>query len=197
MNSPYKDIPEEKWINVTETLVEEYPLSSDDIIDIVLNSWESILNTKVGGKLQIGEDIFPSPQVMGNYLHELIPIELEELYPGEWTKDLEKNDKDIEYLLNNKYSTEIKTSSNPYNVFGNRSYAQPDNLTGKGKSGYYITINYEKFDKKNPDIKPKIKKIRLGWLDHTDWIAQKAATGQQSRIDVYSRDNKLKLIYNE
>lgn len=189
-------MPEEEWKSLTEDLIDEHPLKVEEIIDVILKSWEDILITKIGGKLLIGKDIFPSPQIMGNYLHELIPIALEELLPGEWKKDTLKTDKDIEYLLDDQYSIEIKTSSSRNGIFGNRSYAQANNKTGKSKSGYYITINYDPFNKKATDVKPRIRRIRFGWLDYTDWIAQKAPSGQQARVDINSRDKKMKLIYD-
>ena len=38
----------------------------------------------------------------------------------------------------------------------------------------------------------KVVKIRFGWLDHEDWMGQKSATGQQSRL---SRDvENFKLV---
>jgi len=102
------------------------------------------------------------------------------------------------YISNQYYSVEIKTSSSPNKIYGNRSYGQPhkvsDSLGRKGKSGYYLAINFEKFDKKGTRL-PEIRRIRFGWLDHTDWIPQKAPTGQQSRLKPYSEANKLLLLY--
>lgn len=97
-----------------------------------------------------------------------------QIYQQYWRKEIIKEDKDVVYIPNNDYSVEIKTSSNPNNVYGNRSYVQEnsDNNSGKSKSGYYITVNLEKFDVENPSKKPMIKKIRFGWIDHTDWKAQ-------------------------
>ena len=66
----------------------------------------------------------------------------------------------------------------------------------KDKNGYYITINFEKFprDKTN---KPEILIVRFGYLEHTDWIAQKSETGQKARLkpDVYKY--KLKILYQK
>jgi len=39
---------------------------------------------------------------------------------------------------------------------------------------------------------PRILNIRFGWLDHEDWMGQKAASGQQSRLS--SDVEKLKLL---
>ena len=67
---------------------------------------------------------------------------------------------------------------------------------GKDKNGYYITINFEKFPK-DRSRRPEILVIRFGYLEHTDWIAQKASTGQQARLgsDVYKY--KLNALYEK
>lgn len=196
--SPYSNLNETQWLSVTQDLVAKHPLEKEVIIDVVLQSWEAILKTKIAGELQIGKDIFPSPQILGNYLHELIPVFLEKRYPGKWTRDLSKKDKDIVYVPNPQFSTEIKTSSNSNNIYGNASYGQEDSSSSaiKSKDGYYLAVNFEKFKPGDSSFKPRIKKIRFGWLDHSDWHSQGASSGQQSHISPYVRDNKLLLIYD-
>jgi hypothetical protein len=198
MYSPYQGRPESTWANITQQLVNEYPLSFDDIIDAVLKAWDGILMTKIAGELQIGVDFLPSPQIMGSYLHELIPIMLERKFPGVWSRDKNKGDKDLVYLPNNYFSTEIKTSSNPNNIFGNASYGQEDSASAssKAKDGYYIGVNFEKFDQAPAGQMPRIRKIRIGWLDHSDWHSQSASSGQAATISTFARDNKLLLIYD-
>lgn len=198
MVSPYEGHPETQWATITKELVDSYPLTLDDIVDAVLEAWDGILKSKIAGELQIGVDIFPGPQIMGNYLHELIPIILERKFPGEWSRDMKKDDKDLVYLPNDFYSAEIKTSSNPNNIFGNASYGQEDSASAssKSKDGYYIAVNFEKFDQAPAGQLPRIKKIRIGWLDHTDWHSQSASSGQAATISTTVRDNKLLLIYD-
>ena len=55
------------WDAITQQLIDTHPLSEDEIVDIVLDAWDKIMLTRIGGKLQIGVDVFPSPQIMGNY----------------------------------------------------------------------------------------------------------------------------------
>ena len=198
MKSPYEGVAEFRWADITKKLVNEYPLEIDDIIDAVLDAWDGILMSKIAGELQIGIDILPSPQIMGNYLHELIPIMLERKFPGVWSRDLKKDDKDLVFLSDNHYSTEIKTSSNPNNIYGNASYGQEDsaNASSKTKDGYYIGVNFEKFDQAPDGQMPRIRKIRIGWLDHSDWHSQSASSGQAATISSFVRDNKLLLIYD-
>lgn len=198
MASPYLNEPEDRWSEITESLISEHPLSEEDIVSAVLEAWDGIMKTNIAGELQIGVDIFPTPQILGNYLHELVPIVLERRYPGIWARDIQKRDKDLVCVKNPFYSCEIKTSSNPNNIYGNASYGQEDssNSTAKSRDGYYIAVNFEKFDPENANFKPRIRTIRFGWLDHTDWHSQKASSGQQAKISPNVRDKKLKLIYN-
>lgn len=199
MSSPYERIAFYEWKLMTQKLVEEHPLDPDEIVDVTLAAWDGIMRTKIADELQIGVDIYPSPQILGNYLHELIPVYLAKRYPSIWRKEVDKSDKDLVYIPNPDFSVEIKTSSSANGIYGNRSYGQEnsDNNSGKSKDGYYITVNFEKFKPNNSSFHPRIKKIRFGWIDHSDWHAQKAATGQQSSLSTEARDNKLILIYED
>lgn len=64
----------------------------------------------------------------------------------------------------------------------------------KGKSGYYLAVNFEKFSN---TTNPQIKLIRFGWIDSGDWIGQKAATGQQSRLSSDVENYKLLQLYRK
>ncbi|WP_418485357.1 ScaI family restriction endonuclease [Eshraghiella crossota] len=196
--SPYENLPEIQWKETTKRLINDHPLSQDVLISTVLEAWDGILRTKIANELQIGIDIFPTPQILGNYLHELIPVLLEKKYPGQWTRDIEKNDKDLVCVTNPYYSVEIKTSSNANNIYGNASYGQEDsaNASSKTKDGYYLAINFEKFVPSEKNFIPRIKKIRFGWLDHSDWHSQNAPSGQAATISPIVRDNKLLLLYD-
>ena len=65
----------------------------------------------------------------------------------------------------------------------------------KSKSGYYLAINFEKFEE--TEELPQIRLIRFGWLDHTDWIGQSAASGQQARLPKEVENGKLVVIYKK
>lgn len=193
MSSPYLGKPPLEWLDVTNDLISKHSLQEDEIVEVVLKSWKDIFNSKIGS-FSIGKEIFPTPQIMSFFLHELVAHYLSLKYSGIYKVGTEKHQKDIHHLTNELLSVEIKASSDKTGIFGNRSYAQPSSGTGKkNKNGYYITINFEKFDKPNPEILI----IRFGYLEHTDWIAQKSATGQQARLgsDVYKY--KLKTIYTK
>jgi len=194
MKSPYTRIPPDKWSHVTRKLIDEHPLKLDEIVDIVLISWESIFSSSLGTKgFKIGVNIFPKPQIMGFLLHELIPLELSVRYPKSWRTEETSEDKDIVYIPDDKFSIELKTSSSPRRIFGNRSYAQDSTRGKNAKTGYYLAVNFQKFMEKK--TRPNIKLIRFGWIDSTDWIGQRAATGQQSRLPTEVENSKLLEIY--
>lgn len=96
------------------------------------------------------------------------------------------------YIPDDQFSIEIKTSSNKTQIFGNRSYAQIATSNKKSKAGYYLAVNFEKFEKTRK--KPKILLIRL---DHSDWIGQKSTTGQQAKLSKETYDKKFKTLYTE
>jgi hypothetical protein len=127
---------------------------------------------------------------MGFFLHELVPLEFAARYPDKWRGEREAGDKDLVYIPDPQFSVEMKTSSHKTQIFGNRSYAQKPSDSKKGKSGYYLAINFEKFDKRKI-VRPRIIRIRFGWLDHADWIGQAAATGQQAHLAPRTEESKL------
>ena len=127
----------------------------------------------------------------------MITLYFENNSNGLWFKGKKKFEKDLVYKNNDLFSIEIKTSSSQNDIFGNASYGKEDSSDNstKSKSGYYLAINFDKFEENNPNFKPCIRLIRFGWLDHTDWHSQQKPSGQQSRISREVRDNKLKIIY--
>jgi hypothetical protein len=193
--SPYRKLPVKKWRRKTLQLIKNHPLNSQEIVEVVLKVWQDILSSEIGSKpFRIGIDMFPKPQTMGFFIHELIPLEFAYRYPNEWRGEKEARDKDLVYIPDPQYSIEIKTSSSPRHIFGNRSYAQESSKAKKSKSGYYLAINFEKFTGKTKG-QPEIRRIRFGWLDHDDWTGQKAPTGQQARLLPEVEKGKLLCLY--
>ena len=192
--SPYSGLLQSKWRDKTVELVDAHPLGSEEIVEVVTLCWASIFQSKIGPKgFRIGKHLFPKPQIMGFFLHELIPLEFESRYPGIWRGDAVAGEKDLVYVPDHSLSVEIKTSSHPSQIFGNRSYTQPAKSSKKTKTGYYLAINFQKLAATTAS--PKVRRIRFGWLDHTDWIGQAAATGQQARLNPVSEQFKLLTLY--
>jgi ScaI restriction endonuclease len=185
--TPYAGRPENEWLAVTQALLALHPLTSAAVVAAVQAAWTSIFRSKVGD-LTIGADIRPTPQVLGNFLHELIPVELAKIAPG-WRRGTGA-EKDAEYDPDQYFSAEIKTSSHPRDIFGNRSYAQPAAPGTRSKSGYYVAANFQSWALAGDNL-PEITRIRMGWLDHTDWVPQASPTGQQAHLTAGANAWKL------
>ncbi|MFA5136022.1 MAG: ScaI family restriction endonuclease [Patescibacteria group bacterium] len=194
-DSPYKNIKVENWLEVTKKLVDQHPISPEGIVDICNIAWKEIFNSTIGGIIKIGDQVNLTPQMIGNFLHILIAHHLKELDSKLWRKETNKGDKDIVYIPNDFYSFEIKTSSSVNDIYGNRSYGQPqaDN-SKKGKDGYYLAVN---FSKPTKEKLPEITKIRFGWIEHSDWIAQRSPTGQQCRLTPEAKKYKLLTLHSK
>lgn len=195
MQSPYDGLPSSQWLERTAQILQMYPVSREELVEVVLEQWSSIFDSEIGTNgLKIGTHMFPRPQIMGDYLHELIPYELAKRYPGKWRRDETGADKDLVWIEDpDRWSTEIKTSSHKSQVFGNRSYAQPGE-SRKSKSGLYLTVNFESWTGAHGS-RPAVRVIRLGWLDYTDWVAQASETGQQAHIRPEAYAGKLEVLY--
>lgn len=154
-----------------------------------------IFESRIGSMgLRIGRDVFPQPQSMGLFLHEIIPIVIASRSDGWVRGEPGRHEKDLHYSTNPGYSVEIKTSSHAKNIFGNRSYAQPATETSRSKDGYFITVNFGKFDADSGQ-QPSIIRIRFGWLDHSDWKPQKAESGQQASVRPDANKHKLRELF--
>ncbi|MCG7296771.1 ScaI family restriction endonuclease [Corynebacterium afermentans] len=184
--NPYEGLEPDEWESRTAQLVLDHPLDMKLVTEVVLESWEDILNTKIAGDLVFGVDYLPSPQMLGNFLHTVIPIRLGKETGEIWREGVGNVEKDLVCLTDDKFSIEIKTSSSN-TIYANRSYAQPTSV-GKSKDGYYLGINFETFKTSET---PMIKRVKFGWLNHSDWIPQKTPTGQQARISAFTWKNKF------
>lgn len=178
MTSPYQDQPVERWEAITGEVIARHPLSTDLLRDSVFAAWREIFNSRVGS-LQIGRDIHPQPQIVGFFLHELIPHEIARRAEG-WRCG-RGAEKDVHFEANSEFSLELKTSSHPRHIFGNRSYAQRPGARSREKAGYYLAVNFPKLGG-TETAGLRITRIRFGWLDHEDWVGQRAATGQQAHL---------------
>jgi hypothetical protein len=176
--SPYRG-DQRRWPKITQRLIAEHPLDPDQILEIAQTAWKHLWQTTIGsGEHQVGLSTLRVPaSVVGYFFEVLFARELERQSNGEWRHGLTADEKDLVYVGDSRYSTEIKTSGQlGYKVFGNRSYGQKtaDDLRGKKeKSGYYITMNF---------FGRTLTLLRFGWIDADDWNAQLAPTGQMAGL---------------
>jgi len=179
MSSPYKNLNEEEWLAKTQELIDQHPLDLETIRRVALKSWDTLWRTTIGeGELSVNLWELDIPAtVIGYFFEKLFAKELETENPKLWRGGRNKADKDIVYLPDSFYSVEIKTSGQlGLKIFGNRSYGQnleKTELEKKEKSGYYITVNF---------YERALNLIRFGWIDHADWKAQTAQTGQAASL---------------
>ena len=192
MVSPYEGLRPQDWAHRTRELIDDHPLEEGELLEVVQQSWNAIFESRLGS-FRIGVHLFPKPQIMGFFLHELIPLEIAKRYPDHWRREESAQDKDLVYSPDASYSIEIKTSSSKNKIFGNRSYAQKGMQGKKSKTGYYLAVNFEKFARQTVD-RPELRLVRFGWIDHDDWIGQAAPTGQQARLSPEVEAGKLLVL---
>lgn len=194
MRSPYAGVDPAKWLEVTKRLIRRFPVPADELVEIVLGSWEDIFHSRIGTRqYQIGKQIWPEPQIMGFLLHELIPLNLSAAHPNSWRRGAASSECDACYLPNEAYSFEIKTSSSRSGIFGNRSYAHVSNTATKRRQGFMLSVNFSKFAVRGP--RPNVTLIRFGWLESSDWIGQRAESGQQARLTREAKAYKLVVLW--
>lgn len=200
-SSPYHGLNLQDSASVvaqTLSLLQAYPATSRQVVDAVLASWNALQSSQIG-RARIGVHVFPTPQVLGAFLHELVPLEMAAISPGQWRPDVLASEKDLVYVPDDAYSTEIKTSKSPQRIFGNRSFGQvTTGVSKKLKSGYYIAVNFTPWERDGQDsVVPRVHLIRVGWLDHSDWIGQAAESGQAAGLGPQTENTQLLTIYSD
>ena len=48
MSSPYGGKEESSWKEITSNLISEFPLTKEELIDVVVISWKRLWNTQIG-----------------------------------------------------------------------------------------------------------------------------------------------------
>lgn len=191
--SPYFAKGYDKWPDITRGLIAEHPLPVPELVAAVTRAWQGIFSSTIGSGFRIGSEIWPTPQIMGSLLHALIPLELARANDG-WRADATSGEKDLVCIRDARFSIEIKTSSHPTSIFGNRSFGQGTGTDGKkSKSGYYLAVNFAAWpkDRKVGGEPPALTAIRFGWLDHSDWMSQGASTGQAATLPIIVENTQL------
>jgi hypothetical protein len=152
-------------------------------------SWGTLWLTKIGE----GETAIPIAEldvpamVAGFFFEKLFARELQLRFPSNWRGGRSKDEKDLVFLPNSFFSTEMKTSGQlGTKIYGNRSYGQKAEaeslVTKTEKSGYYISVNF---------YGKTLTLIRFGWIDEFDWKPQASSTGQAASLPIEVYQNKL------
>lgn len=196
MLDPFDNLSVSEWSSKRDELIDDYPLDLNEIHDIVLRSYDKLLNTHIGDPsddILIFEDVDVGAQTTGAFLETIIANEFQKR-DSVWRQGSDA-EKDLIHTENPEYSTEIKMSGQINDeVFGNRSFAQDSGADGKkSKSGYYITLNVHISEDMLPPSH-QLFLIRFGWIDFDDWTGQAAATGQAATLSSEVYEHKLRVI---
>ena len=192
MPSPYDGVTPDRWLQVTEALVREHPISLDQIREASLEAWALVWKTTVGESQQSFPlvDADPPAQIIGYFFEKLLALVLAKRFPGQWRGQREKDEKDLVYEPDPTKSVEVKCSGQlGLRIFGNRSAGQRGPRSRGAdkpeKSGYFITVNFSASE---------LMLLRFGWIDQDDWDAQEAATGQAAGLSNQVYAGKLLAI---
>jgi hypothetical protein len=178
-NSPYLGKEVNQWLDITKTIISDHPLDVDELLELVIAAWEGVWSTQIGndGARVSLREIHPPATVVGYFFEKLLAKSLSTKYPEHWASGDTGRQKDLHCIQNPEFSIEVKASGQlGLKIFGNRSYGQEIENTDrakKDKSGFYITVNF---------YGEKLTLVRFGWIDGTDWEAQKSATGQMAGL---------------
>jgi len=193
----YSGLSDDAQFDVTINLIEKHPLCMEELRDLVLKTWDDMMNsTYMGGHIIF--DLELNAQTLGNIFHTVFPKKLNEISIHDWRKDRTKKDKDVICEKDSEFSFEIKTSSSNGQIYGNKSYAQPPAEGEKSKDGYYLAVNFEKNiiaikEKRHP----KITKIQFGYLECSDWRPQASDKGQAATLSPETYKRKLVCLYEK
>jgi hypothetical protein len=195
MASPYFNQDREHWPAITQQLIDRYPLSLEEIRQFALESWARLWMTRIGegeGAINLADIDVPAP-VVGYFFERLLANLLRAHRPDEWRGQAAKDEKDLVYIPDRFFDTEIKSSGQmATKIFGNRSYGKrgedETQVSKVEKSGYYITVNFHM---------RTLHLLRLGWIDFDDWKSQAAQTGQAATLSDEAYRYKLVEIPGE
>lgn len=98
------------------------------------------------------------------------------------------------------FSIELKCSSNPSSITGNKSYAidNPNNPK-KNKQSFYILITYDYSDEnnktnennKNKNITVKLRNAYFGYIVQNDWIYGNSGNSSSLKINDNEKNNRI------
>lgn len=109
--------------------------------------------------------------------HSLLQV-IREQYDDEYRAQKKRSDCDILSTDDRIFNFEIKTTTSPREIYGNRIVSQ-----AKASGSFLLAVNYSK-------LTLDVTRVRFGWVDPTCWAGQ-AGNGQQARLTAVARDTRL------
>ena len=160
------------------------------VVRAVEKSWSTLWTARIG-PLPLAR-MHLDAQATGKIFQELLAYALHD-EDARWRHpDAPRHARDPDFVFENPaYNFELKTCGQAGGraVFGNRcSSAGIASDTGKSRSTWLLTINYSLVEG------PRLNIVRFGFVDSTDWIGQRAATGNSSRLNPEAYASKLRIL---
>lgn len=189
--SPFENASIEHWPSIAQALVEGHPLTWQ-LAKFIEKTWDvfhtqSVLGSAIKNHCLLDLNISHSAKF--KLFEVAMGLDLEEWTQGAFKNGHSKLQKDLHCSSNPWLSIEMKLcGAGIEHIYGNRSHAAENASKRKGaklKSGFFLAINVHKH---------QIQEIRFGWIDPTDWQAQKSASGQKAELSKIAYHNKLVLL---
>jgi hypothetical protein len=158
------------------------------LLRAVEKSWSTLWGAKIGTLPLTAMRL--DAQVVGKFFQELMALELYAEDPR-WRSAQTPAEKDFVFEGDDSQSFELKMCGQVggRQVFGNRcsapGYASAD---GKTRDGWLLTINYSG---------TTLNVIRFGWILGDDWVGQRAASGNASKLRREAYERKLQIVPGE
>jgi hypothetical protein len=174
-NSPFAGKDPQEYAELAESLIDKHLLSRDEFVDVAHAVYRQVESERGEGG-----------SVFGTKFGRRIGEELAFRYPGVWRPG-KAHEKDVVCITDPSMSFEVKAGGDPHKVVGNRSYALQPSMPGrKSKDGWLLAVNAQDGD---------LPRVRFGWIDLSDWVAQRSDSGQSAYIPAGIRDAKLRDLY--
>lgn len=168
--------------------LKDFPIATSEFVPVVLEASRLMLEDTYLGKPM--KDIISKAANKGAFIGQLFPIAFNEVLARSFAHlfrpEQEQFDKDVVCVSNDRFSFEIKVSTDKEKIVGNLSYASDGGY--KDKHSFYLAVN---FDKNTFEV----ILIRFGWLDIEDWSISSSYNGQGSTVKTLPMRSKMITVY--
>ncbi len=184
LKKPYQDVPTERMRAVATQLVKNHPLRYC-VVDIVLNSWQNILNGNITSKSSSFKikQTNVSTNVTEKLIRTVLPENISRYVKG--FRAGKQNEHDIVCEVDEFYSVKLLASFEKMLAI---KIKDAKNNVDEIKTGFYLSVNFENINSNNP----KILRIRFGYLDKTDFVLTR--NGDEIKAVLTSEAGLYKLI---
>ena len=144
--SPYYGLFSREVGGENPRTLEEYPIAPEDVVQVVLRSWSAIFESTLGDGFRIGVHIFPTPQIMGTLLlTSLSLLEIEAHTEGRWRACALRPRRTSSTSRMIDSPRRLRLIRSEPHLCQSKLRLESDSPGKKGKSGYYIAVNFDKW----------------------------------------------------